>query len=141
MHELRAESVEQERLIIGLLATFAGIALFLASLGTYGVVTFTVHQRTPEIGVRIAIGAQRGDIFRMVLSQGLRLALIGIVLGIAGAYAASRLVAALLYETRTTDFGSYVAATLALTAAALAAAVIPARRATRVDPMTALRSE
>jgi putative ABC transport system permease protein len=141
MQELRGESVEQERLIIALLATFAGIALFLATLGTYGVVTFTVHQRTPEIGVRMAVGAQRHDIFRLVVGDGLRLALVGIVVGLAGAYAASRALAALLYETRTTDVGSYVVATLALTLAAVAASFIPARRATRVNPMTALRAE
>jgi putative ABC transport system permease protein len=141
MQELRAESVEQERLIIALLATFAGIALFLATLGTYGVVTFTVHQRTPEIGVRMAVGAQPSDIFRLIVGQGLRLALVGIVVGLAGAYAASRALGSLLYATRATDFGSYLAATVALTLAAFAASLMPARRATRVDPMTALRAE
>ena len=89
MNELRAESVEQDRLLIILLGTFAGVALVLAALGTYGVVAFTVHQRTPEIGIRLAVGAQRHHILRLVLGQGARLAAIGLALGLAvplGAY-------------------------------------------------------
>src|SRR5690606_22121769 len=81
MNELRAERVQQDRLLIALFGTFAAAALVLAALGTYGVVAFTVHQRTPEIGVRLAIGAQRHDILRLVLNQGVRLAAVGITLG------------------------------------------------------------
>jgi putative ABC transport system permease protein len=139
--ELRAESVEQERLVLALLATFAGIALLLATLGTYGVVAFTVQQRTSEIGVRLAIGAQAGDIFRLVLGHGVRLVIWGAVFGLIGAWAGSQVLRALLFETRTTDFGSYVIATLALGGAALLAALLPARRATKVDPLIALRAE
>ena len=141
MHELRAESVEQERLVIALLATFAGTALLLAALGTYGVVTFTVHQRTPEIGIRLAVGAQRRDILRLVMGQGLRLVLLGTAVGLVGAFATSRVLAALLYETQSTDAASYALATVALATAALVASLIPACRATRVDPMIALRAE
>jgi putative ABC transport system permease protein len=141
MNEQRAESLEQERLLINLLSAFAAVALFLAALGTYGVVAFTVQQRTPEIGIRLAIGAQARDILRLILGQGLRLAAMGLVLGLAGAFAASRLMAALLYETRSTDAASYAIATVALAFAALLASLIPARRATKVDPMIALRAE
>lgn len=141
MNDLRAESLEQERLLIALLGTFAGVALLLAALGTYGVVSFTVHQRTPEIGLRLAVGAQRHHILRLVLGQGFRLAALGLVLGLAGAFAASRVLAALLYETPATDTASYALAAVALAATALLASVVPAHRATRVDPLTALRAE
>lgn len=141
MNELRAEGVQQERLLIALFGTFAGAALILAALGTYGVVAFTVHQRTPEIGIRLAIGAQRHDILRLVLGQGSRLATIGIALGLLGAFAASRVMSAMLYNTSVTDVVSYAAAAVALATAALLASFIPAHRATKVDPMIALRAE
>ncbi len=141
MDEQRSESLAQERLVILLLSSFAGVALFLAALGTYGVVTFTVQQRTSEIGIRLAIGAQAHDILRLVIGQGLRLAAIGVVLGLAGAFAASRVLSALLYDPRATDNASYVVATGALAAATLLASYLPARRATKVDPMVALRAE
>jgi putative ABC transport system permease protein len=141
MNELRAERVQQERLLIALFGTFAGAALVLAALGTYGVVAFTVHQRTPEIGIRLAIGAQRHDILRLVLGQGVRLAAVSIALGLLGAFAASRVMSAMLYNTSATDIVSYAAAAVALATAALLASFIPAHRATRVDPLIALRAE
>ncbi len=141
MNDVRAASLQQESLLIALLGSFAGVALFLAALGTYGVVAFTVQQRTSEIGIRIAIGAQTSDVLRLVLGQSLRLAGLGILLGIAGSLAASRVLSSLLYETGATDLPSYLFATLALMSAALLAALIPARNATRVDPMVALRND
>lgn len=139
--EIRATSLEQEKLVLGLLAGFTAAALLLATLGTYGVVAASVQQRTTELGIRVAIGAQAGDILRLVLGQGLRLAAYGCGWGIAGAWAASRLISSLLYATPAHDPLSYLAATALLALAALAAAFLPARRATKVDPMVALRAE
>jgi predicted permease len=141
LEKLRASSLEQERLLVSLLGGFTGIALFLAALGTYGVIAFSVQKRTQEIGIRLAIGAQSGDILRLILGQGLRLVGMGAVLGLAGALASVRLLGAMLYETGTTDPASYLVATGVLAAAALIAALLPARRATKVDPMVALRAE
>jgi putative ABC transport system permease protein len=141
LDELRAQSLEQERLILSLLGGFTAVALVLAALGTYGVMAFTVQQRTREIGLRIAVGAQPADILRIVVGQGGRLVSVGIALGLLGAFASARVLGAMLYETATTDPLSYLAATAALALAALGAAVLPARRASRVDPMVALRSE
>ena len=141
MDELRAASLQQERLLIALLGGFAGVALMLAALGTYGVIAFTVQQRTSEIGIRIAIGAQARDVLALVLGQGVRLAAAGIALGVAGAFAVARVLGSMLYETPATDVASYGAATLVLALAALLASLIPARRATRVDPISALRAE
>ncbi|MEJ1971225.1 MAG: FtsX-like permease family protein [Lacunisphaera sp.] len=141
LDELRSGSLNRERLTTGLLTGFAGIALFLAALGTYGVIAFSVQQRTSEIGVRLAIGAQTRDILRLIIGQGLHLVVLGAALGLAGALAASRLLSALLYETGATDPLSYLAATAVLFLAALLAIYLPARRATKVDPMVALRTE
>jgi len=141
MDQLRAESLQQERLILSLLGGFTGVALLLAALGTYGVMAFTVQQRTQEIGIRIAIGAQASDIFRLVLGQGFRLVVLGTVIGVAGAFASARSLTAMLYETGAADPSSYLIASAVLAIAALGAAFLPARHATRVDPITALRSE
>ena len=141
LEQLRAASLETERLILSLLGTFTAIALLLAALGTYGVIAFTVQQRTPEIGIRIAIGAQPGDILRLVLGQGLRLVALGAVLGLAGALAATRLLSSQLYNTGTADPLSYLVALAVLVLAGIAACLLPARRATKVDPMVALRTE
>jgi predicted permease len=141
LEQLRATSLEQERLILTLLGGFTGIALLLASLGTYGVIAFTVQQRTQEIGIRIAVGAQAGDILRLVLGQGFRLIALGAFLGLVGAFTSARLLSAMLYETGTTDPWSYVVATGVLAMAGLGAAFLPARRATKVDPVVALRAE
>jgi len=141
LDELRAQSLEQERLILSLLGVFTAIALLLAALGTYGVIAFTVQQRTREIGLRMAVGAEPRDILKIVIGQGSRLVSIGVLLGLLGAFASSRVLGAMLYRTETTDPLSYLAATAALALAALAAAALPAHRAARVDPMEALRSE
>jgi putative ABC transport system permease protein len=139
--EYRAESLEQERLLLGLLGAFAAIALLLAAIGTYGVIGFSVSQRTQEFGVRLAIGAQAADIFKLVLGQGARLVLGGIALGIAAAFIAVRGLSSLLYDTETSDPLSFLIGTAVLAFAALLASFLPARRATRVDPVVALRAE
>lgn len=141
LEQLRATNLDHERLLVSLLGGFTASALLLAALGTYGVIAFTVQQRTQEIGIRLAIGAQAGDILRLVIGQGFRLVALGAVFGLAGALIAARLLSTMLYETGATDPLSYLAATAVLALAALIAALLPALRATKVDPMVALRAE
>ena len=117
------------------------IALCLAMIGLYGVIAYSTAQRTSEIGVRIAIGAQRADVIRLVLVEGARLAVAGIVVGLAGSYWATRLLSSFLYRVTATDPGAFAVAAIALFLVALLATYLPARRAARVDPMTALRAE
>jgi putative ABC transport system permease protein len=117
------------------------MALALASVGIYGVIAYVVGQRTQEIGIRIALGAQRKDVLAMILWQGTRLALCGIAIGIAGAFALTRLMSGLLYGVGATDPVTFALLALILTLAAMAACYLPARRATRVDPVAALRWE
>jgi putative ABC transport system permease protein len=135
------ESVAQRRFSMLLLGLFALIALFLAAVGLYGVVSYTVSQRTQEIGVRMAIGAQRGDVLRMIVGGGMKLTLVGIAMGLAGALALARLVATMLFDVTPFDPTSYAATAIVLLAVASLACYIPARRAMRVDPITALRQE
>ena len=141
MDEFRADSVSHERLLAVLLSGFAAAALFLAALGTYGVIAFMVQQRTRELGIRVAIGAQTGAILRLVLAAGLRYAALGALFGAAGALAAGRILSTMLYETRATDLLSFVGAAAVLALAALGASLVPAFRAAKVDPMIALRAE
>ena len=134
-----SESVAQRRFSLLLLSVFALVALFLAAVGLYGVVAYTVSQRTQEIGLRMAIGAQRDDVMRMVLGGGMKLAVVGVVLGTLGALGLARVVAAMLFEVTPFDPTSYATTTAVLLAVSALACYLPARRAMRVDPIVALR--
>jgi putative ABC transport system permease protein len=141
LEQVLAESLARRRLYMILLGIFAGAALLLAAVGIYGVLSYSVSQRRREMGIRIAIGAKRGDVLRLVLGQGARAAILGIALGIAAALALTRLMASLLFGVSAADPLTFLAVALLLTLVALAASYIPARRAMRVDPMVALRHE
>ena len=141
MERVVQDSTASRKFTLLLMEIFAASALVLAGVGIYGVMAFSVTQRTHEIGIRMALGAEKSDLLRMVLWQGLRLALIGVVIGIGGALALTRFLASLLYGVTPTDPLTFVAVSLILIAVALAACYIPARRATKVDPMVALRYE
>lgn len=136
-----AESIGARRFSTGLLTAFAAIALILASVGLYGVMAYLVTQRTHEIGLRMALGAQRASVFKLVIGQGLLLTAIGLVAGIGGAFGVTRLMSTMLYEISTTDPATFIVIPLILASVALLACYIPARRATKVDPMVALRYE
>jgi putative ABC transport system permease protein len=124
-----------------LLGAFALLALFLAAVGLYGVVSHSVAQRTAEIGVRMALGAERSHVLRLVIGEGLGLAVLGIALGAAAALGLGRTLSALLYGVRPTEPAAFVAAAVSLAAVAVGASGLPAWRASRVDPMTALRNQ
>ncbi|HYS96510.1 MAG TPA: FtsX-like permease family protein, partial [Chthoniobacterales bacterium] len=136
-----AASLATRRLTMALLATFAGLALVLASVGLYGVMALTVTQRTRELGIRMALGAERTSIFRLVLGHGMSLMAVGVGVGLIGAIVLGRALVSLLYNVATLDPGAVATAVFSLLAVALVACCVPARRATRVDPIIALRTE
>jgi ABC-type antimicrobial peptide transport system permease subunit len=141
MVERMANFVSGRRFNLNLFALFAGTALLLSLVGIYGVLSFVVSQRTREVGIRMALGAQRRDVLRGVLGRGLRLALPGIALGLGGAWTASRLLQSQLFGIQATDPLTYVAGAVLLLLAALLACYVPARRAASVNPIEALRAE
>ena len=141
MEDVLGASVAQRWFIMLLLGGFACASLLLASIGLYGVIAYGVSQRTREIGIRIALGAQAPDVLQLVVGQGMKLALIGVVLGLIGAWAMTRLLKTMLFEVSTTDPLTFAGVVLLLALVALLACYIPARRATKVDPLIALRCD
>jgi predicted permease len=141
LDEVLAASAEQRRFNMTLLASFAAVAIVLALIGVYGVIAYTVAQRTREIGIRVALGARRSDVVSMMVKAGLRWSLAGVAAGVAGAWALSRLMTSLLFEISPNDPMTFGTVAAAMIGVALAASYIPARRAASVDPIVALRAD
>jgi putative ABC transport system permease protein len=141
MDEIISASLAARRFSMILLGVFAVLALLLSSVGIYGVISYLVGQRTHEIGIRIALGALRRDVLRLVLGEGAKMALLGVFIGLAASLGLTRLMANMLYGVSPTDPLTFAGVAIVLTLIALAACYIPARRAMRVDPMVALRYE
>ena len=141
MDTVVAQARGQARLMMWLLGIFAGVAVLLASIGIYGAVAYSVEQRTGEIGVRMALGAQTRDVLRLIVSQGMRPVVIGLAIGIVSAFALGRLLTSQLYEVSARNPALLGASTILLAAVALIACLVPARRAAHVDPIQALRAE
>jgi ABC-type antimicrobial peptide transport system permease subunit len=139
MDDVLEESEGQRRLTMLLLACFAATAVLLTAVGLYGVIAYSIVQRTKEVGIRRALGAQRSDILSLVVTQGLGLAFAGVAIGIGAAFALTRILSSLLFEISPTDPATFVVVSLGFVVVALAATLLPARRATRIDPMAALR--
>jgi len=141
LEQIVANAVRQPRFNLIVIGLFAGVALALAAVGIYGVISYAVKQRTQEIGIRMTLGAQRSDVLRLVVGQGMKLALAGVALGLAGALALAQVLAKLLFQVKPTDPLTLVGVVVVLVGVAFLACYLPARRASRIDPMEALRSE
>ena len=141
MEDVVDRAIAEPRFNAMVLSVFALIAFVLAAVGIYGVISYDVSSRTHEIGIRMALGAQRSDLLRMTLGQGARLAAYGIMAGLAAAFALTRLMATMLYEVKATDADTFAAIALLLGGVALAASYLPSRRAMALDPVNALRHE
>jgi len=139
--EIMAQALGQAKLMMLLLGVFAGVALLLATVGIYGAVAYSVEQRTGEIGVRMALGAQTADVLKLIVSQGMKPVIIGLAVGIVATFALGRLIASQLFDVSAHNPALLSGATLLLAATALVACLLPARRATLVDPVQALRTE
>jgi putative ABC transport system permease protein len=141
MEQVIAKSIARPRFNTLLLSIFAGVALVLASVGLYGVMNYSAMQRTHEVGIRMALGATRGDIMRLVVGNGMLLTVSGIAIGVIASWALTRVMSNLLFGITATDLPTYLGVSAVLAAVALIANYIPARRATRVNPVVALRYE
>jgi len=141
MDEVVVQKTSRQRFNMLLLTIFGASALFMAAIGVYGLMSYSVQQRTQELGVRMALGAQASDLRNMVLRQGMLLALIGVAIGVGGAFWLTHFLASFLFGVKAWDPAAFIATPLILCCVALVAIWIPARRATRVDPITALRFE
>jgi predicted lysophospholipase L1 biosynthesis ABC-type transport system permease subunit len=141
MDQLVADSLSRQNFNALLLTIFAAIALLLAALGIYGLMSYSVEQRLQEIGIRVALGASRADVLRLIMLQGLKLAAIGIVLGLAAAYGATRLLSTLLFGVKANDPYTFAAVAALVAIVAMVASVVPARRAAGVAPSVALRHQ
>jgi predicted permease len=141
MDDLVANSLSQPRLNMFLLGVFSALAMLLAAIGIYSVLSYSVRQRVPEIGIRLALGARLSDVLRLVVVEGMKPALLGVLIGVAGAFALSRVVASLVFHVKPTDPLTFAGVVVLLALVALLACLIPAYRASRVNPVVALRNE
>jgi ABC-type antimicrobial peptide transport system permease subunit len=141
LNDYYTRSMARTSFTLVMLALAGGMALFLGIVGLYGMIAYSVSQRRQEIGIRMALGAGKGEVLKMVISQGIKLALIGVVIGLAGALGLTRFLSSLLYGVKPNDLLTLVAVSALLVAVALLASYIPARRATKIDPLEALKHE
>jgi putative ABC transport system permease protein len=141
MEEVVSRSLSRERFNMLLMSVFGGAALLLAAIGVYGLMAYSVQQRTQEIGIRMALGAEAGDVRKMVVRQGLTLSAMGVILGAAGAFGLARFMSAFLFRVQPWDPAAFIAVPVLLTLVAFVAVLVPAIRATQIDPITALRYE